>query len=614
MLLCKDTVYFGVIDTLVILPSDVEYKIQRNFLLRNNVFYEKKPHKKEQVVERMKLYSDIWNKAYSYSTKDTTKKVDHSIANAQMYFKQYEGKVIRSISFNSVDMFDGAVEDTSMNAINNLSKALNKAHFTTRKQVLRKNLRFKENERIESWQISENERLLRKLRYIEDARIMVKQENLLSDSVDLIIVTQDRLPYGISVDVSDYNEYSVSPYTTNLLGLGDYLEVGGHFHGDQEQLLGYNIDYKARNLYGSFVDVRAYRINNYAKNNYGIEVKRDFLTTDMRFGGAFSYDHIEQTRKYDSEIADTVLRDDYESDIYDLWLGKTFILSTSGDKPNISIAARSYDELYADRPGIKPDSNLVFHDWHVTLASLMLQRVNFFQTKKLAGFGITEDIPIGYSFKYTTGYNWNQYNRRPYTGFDFRTQIVRPKSGLLAFKSAVGLFFQNKEIEDLYGNFYLNYYSDLKALGRFEYRHVILATSELLINERYNAPLDLSDSRTGTIQRDIETNSTITFTYKPNFFLPTQILGFNFSLAPFSSVGFATNDDLFSGRSSIYSVHGLTLRSKNESLIFPTFGMEVRYYPTYGNKTNHFKFEAYLKDTRLLESLFSPKPVLIRSY
>lgn len=614
MLIIADTVYFGLIDSLVILPQGTEYKIQRNFLLRNNVFYEKKPHKKAQAEERLKLYSDVWNKAYSYSTKDTTTKVDHRIANAQMYFKQYEGKVIRSISFNAVDMFDGQVEDTTKNAINSISRTLNKAHFTTHKQVIRNNLRFKENEKIEAWRMSENERLLRQLKYIEDARIMVLQENLLSDSVDLVIITQDRLPYGISVDVSDYDEYAISPYTSNFLGLGDFLEAGAHFNGGEDQMFGYNVKYQARNLYGSFVDITAYRLNNYEKNNYGVYIEREFLTTDMRFGGAFKYDNIKQTRSYDAEFLDTTLRADYEANIIDLWLGKTFVLSTSGEKPNISIAARTYDEVYSDRPGIRPDSNLVFHDWHVSLASLMLQKINFYQTNKLGGFGVTEDIPIGYSFKFTSGYNWNQYNRRPYSGFDFRTQLVRPKSGLLGLKASVGAFYQNGKFEDTYGDFGLTYFGPLKELGRFDFRHILLISSELLINERYYVELDLKNDKMGTIQNGIETNSTLAFQYKPNFFLPTKMLGFAFSLAPFTSVGFTTNDNIFSGKSNIYSVHGLTLRCKNESLIFPTFGMGVRYYPTYGDKQNQFKFEAYLKDTKLFENLFSPKPVLIRSY
>lgn len=614
MLLVKDTVYFGVMDSVVALPKGTEYKIQRNFLLRNNVFYEKKPHKKEQVIERMELYSEIWNKAYSYSTKDTTKKVDNNFVNTQTYFMQYEGKVIRSISFNAVDMFEGEVEDTTITASNIISKALNKTHINTRKQVIRNNLRFKENDKIEALRMSENERLLRQLKYIQDARIMVQQENLLSDSVDLVIITQDRLPYGVSVDISDYDEYALSPYTTNFLGQGDYLEAGIHFNGGEDEIFGYNIKYQAKNLFGSFVDIGAYRLSNYEKDNYGVDIERNFLTTDMRFGGAFKYDNIQQTRSYESEVQDTVLKADYQVDIVDFWIGRTFVLSPTGERPNISISARSYDEIYSKRPTIKSDSNLVFHDWNLSLASIMIQKVSFFQTKKLAEFGTTEDIPVGYSFKFTTGYNWNTYNRRPYAGFDFRTNIVRPKSGFLGLKALLGVFYQNEKFEDTYGDFEFTYFAPLKSLGRFEYRHILVASSELLFNERYNKPLELNNRRMGVIQNGIETNSTLALEYKPNIFLPTSILGFNFSVAPFSSIGFATNDQLYSGKSNIYSVHGVTLRCKNESLIFPMLGFDMRYYPTYGSKNNKFKFEAYLKDTKLFENLFSPKPVIIRSY
>ncbi|MDA3854251.1 MAG: hypothetical protein PF444_08435, partial [Bacteroidales bacterium] len=590
MLLCKDTVYFGVMDTLVLLPRGTKYKIQHNFLLRNNIFYDQKPHKKEQVEESLIMYSDLWNKAYSYSKKDTTTKVDHTIANAQMYFKQYEGKVIRSISFNAVDMFDGAVEDTTQNAITKLSSGLNNIHITTHTQVIRKSLRFKENDKIEAWRMSENERLLRQLKYIEDARIVVQQENLLSDSVDLVIITQDRFPFGLKVDLHNYDEYSISPYINNFLGLGHYLEAGVQFERGETPPLGYNIKYQANNLYGSFIDVGAYRHYNFEKNNYGLLIKRPFLTTDMRFGGSFSYENIQQVRSYDSELIDTVLTAPYHTNIFDVWLGKTFVLSNSGDAPNISIAARNYDEHYTERPDIKADSNLVFHDSHLSLASLMVQKINFFQTQKLAGFGITEDIPIGYSLKFTTGYNFNQYIKRPYIGFDFNTQLVRPKSGLLRLTNSIGVFYQDEAIEDTYANFGLSYYSPLKTVGRYEMRHMLFVRGELLINERYFNPLGLNNRDMGRIQPDLEQNSALSLQYKPVFHLPFQVLGFNFSAAPFTSVGFATKDNLYAGKSLVYSVHGITIRTKNESLIFPTIGLDVKYYPTYGSKSNQVIF------------------------
>ena len=614
MLICQDTVYFGVTDSLVILPNGTDFKIQRNFLLRNNIFYEKKPHKKKQIEERMVMYSGLWNKAYSFSTKDTTTKIDHSFANAQRYFQQYEGKVIRSISFNSVDMFDGAVEDTSLNAVSRLSKKLNNIHVTTHSHVIRNNLRFKENDRIEAWKISENERLLRHLSYIEDARIMVQQEHLLSDSVDLVIITQDRFPFGIKFDMSDYNEYSIAPYISNFLGMGDYIEAGVQYVGGEESPLGYNIVYQSRNISGTFIDAGAYRINNFEKNNYGIKVNRSFLTNEMRFGGAFSYDRIQQVRHYESEVKDTTLTAPYDAQIYDFWLGRTFILSPTGERPNISISARSYDEKYQERPEVKVDSNLVFHDWHVSLASLMVQKINYFQTQKLGGFGITEDIPVGYSLKLTTGYNYNQYNRRPYLGFDFNTQLVRPQSGLLRLSNSIGVFYQDETVEDTYGKFGLSYYSPLKKVGKMEMRHFLFVNSELLINERYYKRLALSGDPIGNIQNSIESNSTFAIQYKPTFHLPHEVLGFKFTVAPYMSIGFATQDKFFSGKRKLYTVHGFSFKTKNESLIFPTLGMDIGYYPIYGTKRNHMSFEIYLRDTKILENLFSPKPQLNRSY
>lgn len=609
MLICQDTVYFGINDSLIHLTKNTPFKLQRNFLLRNNIFFEKKPHKKEQVEDKMKTYYYIWNKAHSYSTRDTSTKKDNTVANAELYFKQFEGKIIRSINFSSVDMFEGEVQDTAKKAVNSISKYLNKRHTNTRQYVIRNNLRIKENDRIKAKDLSENERLLRHLDYIEDARIMVQEENHLSDSVDLVIVTQDRFPYGFHISIDDYDEFSITPYINNFMGLGDYIETGLHYNGDDSSPFGYNVKYKADNLWGSFVDIETYRIHNYDKNNYGIEIERPFKSTNMEWGGSFSYDYVSERKSYDDEATDSTLSTRIHANEYDGWIGRTFVASDN-KRANISIAARTYHKHYTQHPYIRDDYNLDFHDKKGILGSTMLQNVTFFQTHKLAEFGTTEDIPVGYGLKITSGYSWNQYFKRPYLGLNFTTQIVRPKKGLISFNTTLGSFYYNDKAEDTYLNGKLNYFSPLKKIGHMEMRHFIYTNSCFLFNTRYYDPLDFSDNNMGTIQNDVEAQSTFAIQYKPTFFLPHKLLGFSFSLSPFTTLGISSEDELFYGKINTYTVHGITFRTKNESLIFSTLGVDIRYYPTYSDDNNRFIFSLYVKDSKLFETLFSPKPEL----
>ena len=611
MLVCEDTVYFGVCDSSIQIPKTQQFKVQRNFLLRNNVFYEKRPKKKEQLEEKMKNYYFFWEKARAYSVKDTTsKKEDYTVDNSELYLKRFEGKVIRSINYQSVDLFDGEVKDTSQQAKNKISRYLNSKHISTRQRTIRNQLRFDENDKIDAREISENERLIRQLSFIEDARIVVNQSSLLSDSVDVLIVTKDRFPFGIHTTIDNYNEYTFTAYNCNVLGFGDYYEAGMFYKGGDSNPWGYKTKYKASNILGSFIDLQAYRLHNYEKNDYGISIEREFKTTSMEWGGAFSFNNKRKVSTYDDEVMDSSVTATIHKREYDMWLGKTFVFNHSKHIPNISFAARYYDNCYIDGPETTSDLNMDYHNWTGFLGSMMVQNVSFVQTRKLADFGTTEDVPIGYSVRMTTGHSWNRYLNRPYFGVDFNSQILRPKKGLLSINSTFGSFYYDKKAEDTYFNVGLNYFSSLKKICSLEMRSFIYTSCNLLFDNHYYDPLDFEDDNMGTIQPGVEAQSTVAIQYKPMFHFPYEVLGFKFSLSPFATLGLTAEKELFSGNSHLYSMYGLTFRTKNESLVFSTLSIDIRFYPTYEDSRNTVIFAIYLKDDNLFKNMFSPKPTL----
>ncbi len=558
-------------------------------------------------------FNKWWNKAYAYTLKDTIEQAENTIHTSQRYFSRFEGKIIRNIHFEAVEMFEENARDTAKAFIHSLGNYLNKTHVYTKEQVIRKDLRFKEKQALNAWQMSENERLLRQLSYIKDARIVARQVQASSDSVDIFVITQDRFPLDLRAQVGSYDTYAISGIHKNFLGFGDRLEAGVQFYGREEQQWGYSAEYQIHNLLGTFIDVGAYRFNNYEKNNYGILIERPFRTTDMKLGGALSYDNIRERQSYEVIGMDSILTAPFHCHVFDLWLGKTFIFSQKAERPNVSIAGRYYDKQYYERPEVKADSNLVFHNWRGVLTSLMLQKITFFQTKKLNSFDVTEDVPVGYGLKASLGHSSNAFFSRPYVGFDFNSQTARPQSGLLQINTSVGGFFNDKDLEDTYGELNINYFSPLTRLGKGEMRHFVFLSSQLLINERYNRRLHFSTGTMGLIQPDVETNSNFAIQYQPRFHLPAKLLGFHFSVAPFTTFGLSTDDEYFSGTLKTYTVHGITLRTKNENLILPTLGIDLRYYPRYGSQKNQFVFSAYLRDSSLFEKLFSPKPTLIRN-
>src|SRR5258707_7423839 len=97
-------------------------------------------------------------------------------------FKPYEGKVIRHIFIRGYG-FEQTFTDTSRRLQYFGTKVLNQLHRKTRDWVIRNNLFIKENTPVNPYYVADNERLIRALNYIQDARILVNSLPADQDSV-----------------------------------------------------------------------------------------------------------------------------------------------------------------------------------------------------------------------------------------------------------------------------------------------------------------------------------------------------------------------------------------------------------------------------------------------
>lgn len=611
MLICKDTIYFGVSDSLVALEAEVPYKIQKNLLLRSNIYYEKRPNKKAQVEERVKRYYALWSKGYKYASKSTPS--EQPIVSSNHYFEQYEGKVIRTIVIDDVQMFNGEIRDSVEHKIGSINKILNKTHISTRKRTIKNYLRFKENQNLSASLMADNERMLRQLKFIKDALIIINQEDLLSDSVDVRIITKDLFPYGIMFESRDIDKHSLYASMRNTLGFGHYFRLGLHYTYDEEQYLGTRFSYEISNIRGLFINMGMYKVLNQNQDNYGLMLERPFLTRQMKFGGGLRLDRLDQSRSYGIEGTDSVVVTPYVIHVADVWLAKTFLSDAAGLKPDLLVAARYYNLNFKEKPYISADSNLIFHDWERYLASVMLRKVDFYKTRKLYGFGVTEDVGVGYNIKFTSGYVTNQFYKMGYWGINFNFQLVRPRTGLLKLTSSIASFTEDKQFVDTYGNSLLSYYSPLLNLGKIELRHTLHLNNRMIVNERYNRMLKTEDLWTGLIQKEQEGRSLISAQYKPTFYLPIKPLGFNISIAPFTSLALISADSFFQGETKVFTVLGLGINTKNESLIFQTISLEGRFYPIYGSDRNRMFVSIAARNTGVLDGFFSPRPMIDKS-
>ncbi|MGL1696783.1 hypothetical protein ACSTH7_25445, partial [Vibrio parahaemolyticus] len=112
-------------------------------------------------------------------------------------FEPYKGNIIKEIRIVKPG-FNKTVSDTLLKK-NFISTLGDKLHTKTKEQIIRNNLFFDVGDSLYPNLLADNEKFLRDLSFVQDARIKVQDPDLLGDSVVVIVYVKDVFPFGGSV-------------------------------------------------------------------------------------------------------------------------------------------------------------------------------------------------------------------------------------------------------------------------------------------------------------------------------------------------------------------------------------------------------------------------------
>src|SRR3990172_1339457 len=230
----------------------------------------------------------------------------------------YDGKIIRNIEIRSVDIFAGTVFDTAYSAISWLERTGNQLHRDTRHMIIRKNLLLDPGEPLDVFRASENEKIMRDLPYIMDARFLVRNITGSPDSVDLVLLAQDLWPVGFSAELSDANAGNMGLWNMNMLGFGHRFTTTAFWDGGHKPLFGYQVSYGIYNLWSKFISSELEYINRWDITSYNANITRDFRSTRFKYAGAARLENTSAIRNI--TLPDTVLPEvPVEYTNYDFW-------------------------------------------------------------------------------------------------------------------------------------------------------------------------------------------------------------------------------------------------------------------------------------------------------
>ena len=497
----------------------------------------------------------------------------------------YRDKIIRSITFRQLNVFGQEIYDTNSKPLRIYEKAGNKIHFNTSKRILTKNLLFKSGDKVDPLILADNERLLRQLPYIEDARIIVRKLDSDTDSVDVVVITKDVWPLGLGLEIADFQSGNFGIWNRNIFGLGRGLENTISWDTDKKPLLGYEGVYRINNISGTFINSEFRYMDRYGTRLFNASFQREFLTPETKYAGGFRFER--RHSQTNIEVRDSIITNALtNSKLYDAWLGRAFLINNKNyllqRRTNIMIACRFFNIKYNDRPAVDKNILYDYHNRKLILGSLGIADQRFVKSYLIYGFGQTEDIPYGFLMQFTSGYEFNEFGNRPYFGIVIsRANFIGKKKGYIFNSLQFGGFKSNNIIEQGTFSIKSNYFTALYAYNRFKFRYFINTNYTYGFNRTTDEFVTI-ENREGIhgLKSDLlKGTQKLTLNVEAVAYTPYYYNGFRFVFFGFTDIGFIGPSDESIFNNNLYAGLGLGIRIRNERLVFNTLQIKFALYP-----------------------------------
>ena len=510
------------------------------------------------------------------------------------YYQLYAGKIIRNIEIIKLDVFGPSLTDTSQTTNQWFQKAGNKTHTKTHDFIIKNNLFFQEGDSIDPLQLSDNERLIRKLDYIKDVSIQIAEIPNNPNYVDVLIITKDVYSAGIYIDLYNSTSGAVEIYENNLAGIGHNIQLSGYFSSIESIPFGYKLNYKIENIGKSFIKSNIQYINAFETEKYEINLSRKFVSYNTKWAGSLSLEKTSTLK--DIKKTDTILSNvRLNFSTQDIWLGRSFKLNSGNiqyqNRTRLVLGFRYINNYFYKGPEVSERYNFQYHNNQIALASIAFSQQKHYKSNLIYGFGKTEDIPIGILLQLNTGLEKDEFFRRIYLGLKFSKGIYYPKIGYLNIHSEIGGHFYENQPEQ--GAFRINTetISNLHYFNKLKFRGFLSIDYIKGINRFSDEGIYLNSTNIWGLESDYLFGlQKISFNSEIVVFTNMYIYNFRFLFFGFGDIGMVGHENQSLFKQNLYSGIGLGFRIRNENLVFKTFQIRLAFYPTIPADSEQFYF------------------------
>ncbi len=558
---------------------------------------------------------------------DTLKEINADLLRNDIPFQPYKDRVIRHIKVQSLE-FGVSIADTSKRASDKLKRLADKLHSDTREFVIRNNLFFAEGEKLSPYLLGDNEKHLRDLSFLQDARIKVIPVRGSRDSVDILILSKDVLSIGGSFNIHSSKSLALAVSEDNFNGRGDKIQVQGLMDLNRERKLGYGFEFINRNMGGSFVNAaigfttynRSISNGRKEETNVYLRLTRPLVNRFMKWTYGAEMELHETHNYYNT---DSLYQQDFKYkynriDTWGAWNMDADKTDGNNDKARIRrlIGLRVLQQNFENKPLKYTNGyNYNFADMKAVLGDISIFRQNFYKTQYIYGFGRNEDVPEGMDVSFTVGWTKNDERVRPYTGINFNHYYFTGHHDYLNIFFGSGGYFYKRKLEDIDVVGKIDFFTRLYYLKRnWKQRIFLSASATRQFNNLLSEPLRLeSEYGLQEVRNNFQGGDyRIAGKMETVFFSPRSILYFRF--APFVFVNSALIhlkvDSVYD--SKLFSSIGAGLRIRNESLIFGTIELRGMFFPRKNFYNENWRLEVKSKIRFKYNQEFIKRPEFVR--
>ncbi|MGB3586533.1 MAG: hypothetical protein WBA23_08340 [Tunicatimonas sp.] len=603
----KDSAFFTKTDTIIYVTDTIRTRIEEIIKQdageEQQIFY----NRLKKTLETRKIGEQIFDWLFDLSSPSSATDTLEKKSEPPPELTDYDGKYVGNIYFKQIDIFGPSVIDTARKATSKISQFYNQIHVDTHDRVLRNNLVLKEGDVISSTQLADNERVIRSLRFIRDARLVVQPRANDSDTVDLLLITEDVIPYTFNASPEGFIEGDVSVNNVNILGTGHQLSNTIIVEPDESPRVGYEGRYRVPNVRGSFItgELR-YRYTMW-DHIRSFTLNRRFVVPKIRYAGGIdiSYNRLTTFDPWVNsyQILDTFSRFEdipfirYGIFNQDYWLARSFGVRNFDNRTRLIASFRYNRQHFFERPQVAADVNPAFHHRNLFLFGAGFSK-RYYTTETLVyTYGRTEDIPIGQLVEVIAGPEYGEFYNRYYTGLLYSRGGFIPALGYVSARIKWGGFWRNKWLEDGVFRFQLNTFSYLIHRRRTQYR--VFLKADYTRGVRRTQDIDfrfglitLSDEEgiRGLDGWALEGNERLAIGLEGVAYPPIDFYSFRLACFVFADAGVIAQPGEKFFRTPSYQGFGFGFRVRNENLAFQTFQIRFAFYPRTPEDESWFGF------------------------